>query len=810
MKQIIVLTVVSFFAATSVMAATNWNGAEDTDWFNPNNWATGSVPGESELPQIDYVEGRVMPIFSAPGETHINKGLRIASSGVAGEASVEIAAGKMVCLDYAKLISRYVGQTSKVLVSGGELEVQGVLDIAMTAVGILEITSGYINLEGLTIQMFSPATYPDAQAYVRVHGGEMYVGNLIIQGNYNIDIRNDGTLMLPESELPVIQQMIGEGTLTAYGDGTANSGTGELKVEVLDGTVVVTAIEVKPEQASKPSPAASSALNVLMEANPVELSWTAGVGATSHILYASTDLDELNAAVDETSPAYITTTTNPFYSFTEEVFPEETIYWRVDEVSTAGTETGLVWDFTLLEDTLIDNFDSNVTAWVGSDLNVSAGTAVRMGTQSLQLSYSSAGYAEKTFSKALNFTAGGLESLSVLFHGYADNTSMSNDFYITLTDSSSNSSKVNYGGESFSLDQQNWEAWTAWDVAIADFDNGSIDLTSVEKVAFGIDGGQGDIFIDSFYTYPQRCVADLGPAGDLNNDCVVDLADYNVFAADWLATGYTVTPQAVAGDPVVYYDFEDEGMFAETVTNRSTYGSDPSLYNGTRTLFSTEYSTEGAVGGCIDLLDVAEVGNVSVPASVFDNVTDAVSVSVWVNLHVLEENKHAPVFVGFPSSPANVFNGYVPWVAAPMRVRFVTDNSEVVQEDATYRGTDAYIGVWNHYVFTKDITTGAMRIFMNGDLIAENYTAETMPQISQFMIGASPSFVQRMKGKVDEFRIYDYALSWEEVLTLYGETEPKEVALDSAADLLEDNTVDSQDLQLLTADWLSEILFPEN
>jgi hypothetical protein len=615
--------------------------------------------------------------------------------------------------------------------------------------------------------------------------------------------------MLPESELPVIQQMIGEGTLTAYGDGTTNSGTGEIRVQVVDEEVIVTAIEVTPEQASKPSPASSAALNVLKQANPVELSWTAGVGATSHILYVSQDLNELNAAVDETSPAYITTLSSPSYTYTEELFPEDTVYWRVDEVSTAGTETGLVWDFAISEDTLIDDFESGIEEWTENNLDVTAGTAVRMGTQSMQLSYDEAGYAQKIYTRALDFTAGGLESFALMLHGFPDNTSSSTDVYMQLTDTSGKNSKVNFAGEAFSLDQENWQAWTDWDIAISDFDDGQIDLSSIEKIAFGVDSGEGDIFIDSFYAYPQRCVADFGPVGDLDNDCDVDFDDFSIIALQWLNTGYEVTPEPLAGEPVVYYNFEDEGMYAETVTNRSSYGEDPSLYDATRTLFSTQYATEGAVGGCIDIVDGAEVGNISVPASVFDSITDAVSVSVWVNLHVIEENQNVPVFVGFPASPANAFNGYVPWVAPPMRVRFATDNDEVVGEDATYRGPESYVGVWNHYVFIKDTSTGAMQIYMNGDLIAENFDAETMPQISQFTIGASPSLVQRMKGLVDEFQIYDYALSWGEVLTLCGQTEPKQVPLNSAADLVEDDIIDSLDVEAFSAGWLAETLFPD-
>lgn len=85
-----------------------------------------------------------------------------------------------------------------------------------------------------------------------------------------------------------------------------------------------------PVQASGPSPA-SGASGVQLDA---VLTWTPGVGSTSHVVYFGTS-----------SPGTL------FGSQTATTFdpgtldPNETYYWRIDEVNEKGTTQGTVWSF---------------------------------------------------------------------------------------------------------------------------------------------------------------------------------------------------------------------------------------------------------------------------------------------------------------------------------------------------------------------------------------------------------------------------------------------------------------------------------
>jgi len=86
-----------------------------------------------------------------------------------------------------------------------------------------------------------------------------------------------------------------------------------------------------PGQGSNPSPA-DTATGVDINA---DLSWTAGSGATSHDVYFGT----------ATSPPFIGNQTQTTYD-PGTMAEYTTYYWRIDEVNSYGTTTGVLWSFT--------------------------------------------------------------------------------------------------------------------------------------------------------------------------------------------------------------------------------------------------------------------------------------------------------------------------------------------------------------------------------------------------------------------------------------------------------------------------------
>lgn len=92
--------------------------------------------------------------------------------------------------------------------------------------------------------------------------------------------------------------------------------------------------------AFNPSPT-NNAINI---STNVSLSWTAGTGATSHLVYYGVNSTAVSAATTN-SPEYKGSVSNPTYASGAQA-PSARFYWRVDEVSAGGTTPGAIWTYS--------------------------------------------------------------------------------------------------------------------------------------------------------------------------------------------------------------------------------------------------------------------------------------------------------------------------------------------------------------------------------------------------------------------------------------------------------------------------------
>ena len=101
-----------------------------------------------------------------------------------------------------------------------------------------------------------------------------------------------------------------------------------------------------------------------------------------------------------------------------------------------------------------------------------------------------------------------------------------------------------------------------------------------------------------------------------------------------------------------------------------------------------------------------------------------------------------------------------------------------------------------------------MNIYLNGELF-DSRTSATSPLtgISSFEIGSG--WYGGYDGLLDDFRIYDYALSQPEIAYIVtGGTGVLNAPLFSPADMSYDNTIDFRDFAVLADHWLEENLYP--
>ncbi len=289
-----------------------------------------------------------------------------------------------------------------------------------------------------------------------------------------------------------------------------------------------------PVWARKPDPD-SGATDVDVD---VTLAWRAGREAATHDVYLSTNQQ---AVIDGTVPDTVVTEASHSPSPLE---LGSTYYWRIDEVNDAEipiTWQGDIWSFSTQEYLVVDNFeDYNVgdnEIWFAWNDGLGAGTPgvepyvpgngtgsmvgddstnsyteesiVHGGNQSMPYWYDNNKQGFSTYSEAKltltnprDWTANGIQTLSLWFFGFP--TNVLGQLYVKI-----NGFKVPYDGDADNLTQA---VWQPWNIDLASFE---VDLQSVTSLAIGIEGSGavGKLLFDDIrlYAYERQLITPSDP-----------------------------------------------------------------------------------------------------------------------------------------------------------------------------------------------------------------------------------------------------------------------------------------------------------
>ena len=154
-----------------------------------------------------------------------------------------------------------------------------------------------------------------------------------------IDISGDGTFTLAGNQVSMIEALISNGIMIAYGE------TGTISVTFEGNITTVEAIG--GPRSSEPDPVDGKT----DEPRDVVLGWKPGTGAVKHDVYLGTVFDDVEQASATVDPAGVYKDRIGFntYAVAERLELGETYYWRVDEIEADGTtiHSGDVWSFTV-------------------------------------------------------------------------------------------------------------------------------------------------------------------------------------------------------------------------------------------------------------------------------------------------------------------------------------------------------------------------------------------------------------------------------------------------------------------------------
>jgi hypothetical protein len=546
------------------------NGGEGELWSVPENWDPDGIPTSEDTARINIPDGNCVIDSSVAAEcstvqidsnsclnitggiltcqgnitvgnsSSSNDSVLTMNSGTAdsvggrlwigtnGTGTLIMNGGEMSFYDKIE-IGKNASGVGSIYMYGGTLNFDGNgnstdLEIAKYGTGAVYMYGGVMNIED---QIKLGEVSGNASLYL--YGGTINVSNLRgtdqVAGNPLLDI-TEGTLILTDNDVEVVNDYINRGWLVGYG------GLGLLNVTYTaePNQTTVTATNLPPELAWNPGPRNKSTAE--RPSGGFILTWEPGIYAGSHDVYFGTDPNAVNDAnnVPGLWPEF--KGNQDTRSF--DVGPLElgqSYYWRIDEVNESDPNSpwkGIVWEFTVADYLVVDDFESydliddgtgNMVyfTWIdgyddpstnGSTIGNIIGNSletnnVHGGQQSAPLLYNNsvATYSEVTVNLGdlgigPDLTTDDLQTLSLWFYGGPNNSA--EQLYVKL-----NGSRVDYSDTLLNLKLQNWQEWR---IDLADF---GIDLSNVTELAIGLDragivGGTGTLLIDDIRLYKAQ------------------------------------------------------------------------------------------------------------------------------------------------------------------------------------------------------------------------------------------------------------------------------------------------------------------
>ena len=371
--------------------------------------------------------------------------------------------------------------------------------------------------------------------------------------------------------------------------------------------------------------------------------------------------------------------------------------------------------------------------------------------------------------------------------------------------------------------------WHEWNIALQKFIDKGVDITSIAKFYIGFGGphtGQtakgddGTVYFNDIRLYATRCLPEKGLSiADLTGDCVVNLADFEIMAGDWLLSDSSLPVEIPDFAPQLWYRF-DEGT-------GTTIGNDGELdgLDGIFPFSDPEWVTPGAPA--VDALEPNF-------AMYFDGHDDYVeidyspelslndfTVSAWIKLAsepygdgygILGTRVGAEYTFDLKVQESKIHgdigNG-TEWINIYVDIR-------AEDTGTTGQGGDLELDKWYLITYVIDNTNQEARLYLDGDFkktVAVSGTPLLMKSEQKMWIGQTGYSGEVMDGLIDDVRIYNQALSQEEVLYLTGAEGTVFFPVPSPANITDpepplSRKVNLADFAIVAGHWLEEILWP--
>jgi hypothetical protein len=584
------------------------------------------------------------------------------------------------------------------------------------------------------------------------------------------------------------------------------------------------------------------------DAHPTSgLIWEPGNWASSHEVYFGTNKQEVE---DANNSWDVGTTVYKGKQDPNTYDPGllelgQSCYWRIDEVNDTNDERwkGKLWRFRVADYITIDDMEDYAEIWdgwyYGSDILSNSElslwtTAPLRGDQTMKFTYDNSipfdpysglwyfSEAETIEIEPNDWDAHDVRVLSLWFYGESDNaTTGVEPMYVYLEDNSYNSAMVKYGdGEGEHPDDITIEEWQEWSILLSSFSDVNLGDVRALCIGFGEDrfylfpGGYGEVYFDDIRLYQPTCILSKRPAAfaklDLDNDCIIGFGDIEIMAKDWLDSDVNLGPvtKPDANGLVGWWKLDEAAADTNIATDYAGYDN-----NGVIETLNSDvwWAAAGHDGNALEF----DGGRVRVQDAEALRPVDQVSVCAWVFYSDTHEESARVVCKG----PDNKETFSLEVGSDDKCTFLVRDGNDPNADDYPDYAVDSNEldqGEWVHLAGTYD--GNSVKCYVNGSLEGTNNDANAVVFLSQdtndLAIGnRSDAGDRAFIGMIDDVRVYDYALSLEEVR--YIATDGTKVfSVQSIANLYNEEdpgerAVNFRDFAVIADSWLEKKLWPE-
>ena len=164
--------------------------------------------------------------------------------------------------------------------------------------------------------------------------------------------------------------------------------------------------------------------------------------------------------------------------------------------------------------------------------------------------------------------------------------------------------------------------------------------------------------------------------------------------------------------------------------------------------------------------DARIVGTLFCAEGMVDETLDLDGVGNYVEIPQMGDFEEASVECWALASAFGGIQGIVStwqWVSGKVHFKFENGEIQVHKNDGNKIRFAAELERWYHIVYTTDTVLNELKLYVDGELVAEGVAGTTPENMNERRIGSEHNG-RYLLGKVDEVRIYDRVLDEDEVL----------------------------------------------